>query len=99
VRVDENQLFIVSLKVAEDENKLKGHSLHTVCGSAVELLATRHCGCCRFVWVQGEAGWKIHLLLAIECEESASSLERLRATNCQRQAGCRQKQHYEIALF
>lgn len=47
------------LKQTEDKNKPKGRFLHAVCESAVELLATGQCECCKFVWVQGEAGWKL----------------------------------------
>lgn len=62
VREYEYQLFIVCLNLTEDENKLKEHFLHTLCRSLVEHLAAGHCGCCKFVWVKGKAGWKINLL-------------------------------------
>lgn len=64
-------------------------------GSAVELLTTGLCGCCKLVRAQGEAWWKTNLLTAIEYEEPASRL----SCKLPEQGGCRQKQHYEIALF
>lgn len=58
MREDENQWFIVSLKLAEVVNKLKDVFFALVCGSAVELLAAGYCGCRKFGF-KGRLGGKL----------------------------------------